>query len=68
MVAGGLGVTLLPASAVSSDAVPPDVAVRPFRKPPPTREIGLLWRRTSARGEEFSALGELLRRKAPKVR
>jgi LysR family hydrogen peroxide-inducible transcriptional activator len=64
MVAGGLGVTLLPASAVATEARGRAVAVRPFRAPAPSREIGLAWRRTSPRAEEFRQLGALLRKLA----
>jgi len=61
MVAGGLGVTLLPESALASEAAPREIAVRRFRSPAPSRQIGLAWRRTSARDEEFHLLGGLLR-------
>jgi LysR family hydrogen peroxide-inducible transcriptional activator len=66
MVIGGLGVTLLPASAVDVELHgEDDVVVRRFREPAPGREIGLLWRKTSPRTEEFTLLGELLQRRAP---
>jgi len=61
MVAGGLGVTLLPATAVETEARGRGVAVRPFRAPAPSREIGLAWRRRSARAPELGLLGERLR-------
>jgi LysR family hydrogen peroxide-inducible transcriptional activator len=61
MVAGGLGVTLLPASAAATEARGSAVAVRPFRAPPPSRRIGLAWRRSSPRGDEFRTLGAFLR-------
>ena len=65
MVAGGLGVTLLPASAVPVEARGrEEIAIRPFRAPGPSREIGLAWRRSSGRGEEFRLLGALLSRPA----
>lgn len=65
MVAGGLGVTLLPASAVAVEARGrEEIAIRPFRAPGPSREIGLAWRRSSRRGEEFRLLGALLSRPA----
>lgn len=68
MVAGGLGVTLLPESAVEVEARGLEIAVRPFRDPAPSREIGLVWRRTSARVDEFRLLGERLRRDAERAR
>jgi len=63
MVANGLGVTLLPATAAPVEVHDEDgIVLRRFRAPEPTRHIGLVWRRGSARGGEFRSLGELLRR------
>jgi LysR family hydrogen peroxide-inducible transcriptional activator len=65
MVASGLGVTLLPLSAVDVEVRDrAELAVRAFQKPPPTRELGLLWRRASPQAEEFRLLGERLRQLA----
>ncbi len=62
MVAGGLGVTLLPASAAAilARGRPKPVALVPFDPPPPGRTLGLAWRTSSARLREFRLLGELL--------
>jgi LysR family hydrogen peroxide-inducible transcriptional activator len=66
MVASGLGVTLLPTSAVAAEVGASDeIVVRRFEDPPPSRHVGLLWRRSSARGSEFRELGALLRAQAP---
>jgi LysR family hydrogen peroxide-inducible transcriptional activator len=66
MVIGGLGVTLVPASAVDDDLRGRgEIAIRRFQAPVPGRDIGLLWRRTSPRGEEFEMLGRLLAKHAP---
>ena len=47
MVATGLGVTLLPESAVALEARPgTGLTTRPFAEPAPSRTIGLVWRRT----------------------
>jgi len=61
MVASGLGVTLLPAMALHVEADPRDelTTIR-FAAPEPRRTIGLAWRRTSSRAEEFAVLGRLL--------
>ncbi len=71
MVANGLGVTLLPERAVPVEVRPgagdAELVVRPFREPAPSRSIGLAWRRGSAGGAEFHALGELLRREAKRL-
>ncbi len=49
MVAAGAGVTLLPALAVhASVAQPRNIRLVPFRAPPPSRRIALVWRKSSA--------------------
>ena len=49
MVAAGAGVTLLPALAVQAPvAQPRSIRLVPFRDPPPSRRIALVWRRSSA--------------------
>jgi LysR family transcriptional regulator, hydrogen peroxide-inducible genes activator len=47
MVAGGAGVTLLPALAVRAEAARAPLVVRPFQAPAPHRTIALVWRRRS---------------------
>jgi LysR family hydrogen peroxide-inducible transcriptional activator len=65
MVAGGLGVTLLPEAAAQSliQSRGP-VAVAPFAAPVPGRTLGLAWRTSSARLREFRMLAETLREEA----
>jgi LysR family hydrogen peroxide-inducible transcriptional activator len=65
MVAGGLGVTLLPEAAAAA-LVPPrgPVALATFTTPPPGRTLGLAWRTSSARLREFRALADTLREAA----
>jgi len=66
MVANGLGVTLVPRSALAVETRGRrELAVLPFRAPEPRRRIGLAWRRASARGEDYRRLAELLRPPAP---
>jgi len=66
MVANGLGVTLLPASSLPVEVHPDDgIVVRRFRPPEPSRRIGLVWRRSSARGAAFRHLGSLLHHSTP---
>jgi len=63
MVAGRLGLTLLPALAC---ARPPDgVETRPFLDPEPTRRIGLVWRKGSPREGELRLLADYLRCRLP---
>ncbi len=60
MVAANVGITLLPMLAVKPPIAPSrDVQLLPFRDPPPTRRIAMVWRRSSAMSvflENFSAL------------
>lgn len=60
MVASGAGVTLLPKLALPIEERTPDLVFVPLTRPAPSRTIGLAWRSTSPRSEEFRALGKLL--------
>jgi LysR family hydrogen peroxide-inducible transcriptional activator len=60
MVASGAGVTLLPRLALPIEARTQDLAFVPLTEPAPARTIGLAWRPTCRREEEFRALGEKL--------
>jgi LysR family hydrogen peroxide-inducible transcriptional activator len=61
MVAGGLGVTLLPeASTATLIQRHGPVALAEFVKPVPGRTIGLAWRTSSGRLREFRALAETM--------
>lgn len=62
MVAGGLGITLLPSLATDVLADAADVTLVPFRKPAPSRTVGLAWRKGSPRGDEFELLASALAR------
>jgi LysR family hydrogen peroxide-inducible transcriptional activator len=66
MVAGGLGVTLLPEAAAEALVQPRGpVELADFAKPP-GRMIGLAWRTSSARLREFRLLAETMRECAEK--
>lgn len=68
MVAGGMGVTLLPASSVEAEVRGRDsLEVRPFEDPSPNRTIGLLWRKSTGRSSDYRILGELLRQGAKAI-
>lgn len=61
MVAAGHGITLLPEMAAHGpygDAR--SVALRPFAKPVPQRQVGAVWRRSSARVTAIQALCDAL--------
>lgn len=61
MVGSGLGVTLLPATAVDRDVHPgARVVLRDLGPTPPTRTVGLAWRASSARGPAYRRLGDAI--------
>ncbi len=61
MVAGGLGVTLLPRMAVDAGvAAGTDVELRPLSGASAWRTIGLAWRPHSPRADEYRALAPLI--------
>jgi LysR family transcriptional regulator, hydrogen peroxide-inducible genes activator len=62
MVAGGMGVTLLPKLAAEGGvAAGAHVALRSFAKPVAGRAIGVAWRDGGARADEARMLGDVLR-------
>lgn len=61
MVAGGSGVTLLPALAVPTEARRARLRVRPFAKPAPQRTLALAWRQSSPRAPVLSQLIPVIR-------
>lgn len=63
MVAGGLGVSLLPRIASEAGvAAGADVTIRPFETPVIGRKIGIAWRAGSAREVDARLIGEVVRR------
>jgi len=56
MVASGLGITVLPASANSERYRTPLLQVIPFAKPVPSRRIALAWRTSYPRSQAINAL------------
>ena len=60
MVANGYGVTLIPEIAVPVEARDERVKLARFAVPEPSRIVGLGWRRSSSRAQDFRALGEIV--------
>jgi LysR family hydrogen peroxide-inducible transcriptional activator len=61
MVASGVGITVMPSSAV--DTLPkndPLLCVRPFATPTPTRRVGLVWRVSFPRHQAIDLLRKAL--------
>ncbi|MCK5040736.1 MAG: hydrogen peroxide-inducible genes activator, partial [Sphingomonadales bacterium] len=62
MVASGLGITFVPEMAIHSDILKSaDVVTVPLEANAVPRQIGLVWRRTSARDSEFRLLADLVK-------
>ena len=62
MVAGGLGVSLLPKLAIDAGVTSgADVELRAFETPMIGRRIGIAWRTGSPRAEEAQMIGEIVR-------
>jgi LysR family hydrogen peroxide-inducible transcriptional activator len=63
MVATGAGVTLLPALAVhGAYGAAKGMAVRPFARPVPSRNVGAVWRKSSARTAVIAAVCDQIAR------
>ncbi|TJZ75408.1 LysR family transcriptional regulator [Rhodococcus oryzae] len=64
-VAGGLGVTLVPDSAVPVETRRGDLATARFASPAPGRTIGLVFRSSSGRADGYRRLADVVRSVAP---
>ena len=61
-VEGGLGVTLIPQTAVAVETASGDLATAEFSQPRPGRRIGLVYRESSGRGEAYRQLADEIAR------
>lgn len=62
MVASGMGISVLPQSAVVDSHYAPNVlSTRPFRSPAPSRTVALAWRTSFPRPKAIDVLSEALR-------
>lgn len=67
MVAYGIGITLLPRLALEVECRGnPALAHGTFAGPAPSRKVGLAWRRSSPRRDEFEAIRDLVAKRLPK--
>lgn len=57
MVGAGLGVTLIPEMAVPVETPSAEVAVDPFKGTQPSRNIGMIWRKSSPLGPQLEKIG-----------
>ncbi|MDO8351779.1 MAG: hydrogen peroxide-inducible genes activator [Gallionella sp.] len=60
MVASGLGITVLPASANSARYRSPLLKTIPFARPAPSRRVALAWRKSFARTQAIDALTQAI--------
>jgi LysR family hydrogen peroxide-inducible transcriptional activator len=57
MVAGGVGITVLPGTSIGAGASNADmIRILPFARPVPVRRVGMAWRRSFPRPEAVEAL------------
>lgn len=68
MVDAGLGVTLIPEMAVAVETRSASVSVARFRKPEPSRTIGMVWRKTSPLAKQLLQISEVVRQSAGALR
>jgi LysR family hydrogen peroxide-inducible transcriptional activator len=61
MVASGLGITVLPCSALTAKHQNRRLIAIPFAEPVPERQIGLAWRKGFARPAALTVIGESVR-------
>lgn len=60
MVGAGIGVTLVPQMAMPVETRSAPVSVSSFKNPQPTRQIGMVWRKSDPRAKQFEQLGEVV--------
>jgi LysR family transcriptional regulator, hydrogen peroxide-inducible genes activator len=68
MVGAGLGVTLIPEMAVAVETRSAPVCIARFGPPPPSRTIGMVWRRSSPLGPHLSRIAEVVHEAAEALR
>ncbi|MEU7766125.1 hydrogen peroxide-inducible genes activator [Nocardia sp. NPDC049190] len=64
-VAGGLGVTLIPEMAVAAETARGTLDIAHFAAPVPGRTIGLAFRASTARADDYEYLAAIIRTKRP---
>jgi LysR family hydrogen peroxide-inducible transcriptional activator len=65
MVAGGMGLTLLPALALRDGRARGDVAVVPFAEPAPERSMALVFRTSHPRARDYGRIAAFVREHLP---
>jgi len=60
MVAGGVGITVLPSTSAGAGGANELIRIRPFAKPVPGRRVALAWRRSFPRPQAVEALRQAI--------
>lgn len=61
MVSHDMGMTLIPEIAIETETLRNNLRIVPFADPAPSRDIGLVWRKSSGRGQDMAALARAIR-------
>lgn len=67
MVSHDMGMTLIPEMAIPTEAARSDLRIVPFAEPAPSRQIGLIWRKSNGRAKDMAALAQAVIASAPKT-
>lgn len=68
MVGAGIGVTLIPEMAVPVETRSAAVSIAHFGNAPPSRTIGMIWRKTSPLARQLLQISEIVRRSGEAAR
>jgi LysR family transcriptional regulator, hydrogen peroxide-inducible genes activator len=68
MVSSGIGVTLIPEMAVAVETRSASVSVARFEKPPPSRTVGMIWRKTTPLARQLEQISDVIRLSADALR
>ena len=68
MVGAGMGVTLIPEMALGVETRSASVSVARFKRPQPSRTIGMIWRKTSPLAKQLSQIADVVRQSADTFR
>ena len=68
MVGSGIGVTLIPEMAVAIETRSALVGVSRFGKPKPSRNVGMIWRKTSPLARHLAEVSKVVREAAKTLR
>lgn len=68
MVGAGIGVTLIPEMAVAVETRSASVSVARFKRPQPSRTIGMIWRKSSPLAKQLTQISDVVRQSAEALR